>query len=142
MILPDVNVLVYVVNEDAALHERAMRWWQYELEAGTPLAFTDVSLLGFLRLVTNARLLPRPLAVGEALDQVAAWLAMGQSHLVRPTERHWVVMDALLRRAGISGNLTTDAHLAALGIEHGITIASADTDFARFPDLRWVNPLA
>lgn len=142
MILPDVNLLIYVVNQDSAGHERALRWWQDVVESRTATAFTDVTLLGFLRIATSARLLPQPLSAAQALDQVGAWLAMSHAHVVRPTERHWVVLDSLIRRVGVSGNLTTDAHLAALAVEHGITVASADTDFARFHGIRWVNPLA
>lgn len=139
--LPDVNVLVYVVNEDAALHERVAGWWGGLLAAGTPIALTDMTLLGFLRISTHPRLLPRPLTAEQALDQVAEWTAMVQARLVRPTARHWDLVDSLLRRAGVAGNLTTDAHLAALSIEHGVTIASGDTDFARFHGIRWLNPM-
>jgi toxin-antitoxin system PIN domain toxin len=100
------------------------------------------SLLGFLRITTNARILPTPIPSGTALDIVDGWLSQPISTVVHPTHRHAAVLRDLVVYAGLAGDLIPDAHLAALAIEHGATLHSADSDFARFPALKWHNPLA
>ena len=100
-----------------------------------------VSLLAFLRLVTNPRMFERPEPLAAAWDQVLAWLACETAWVPEPTERHAELLGTLLALPGLRGNLVPDAHVAALAVEHGLTLCSADGDFARFPGLRWVNPL-
>jgi uncharacterized protein len=97
--------------------------------------------MAFLRVTTNPRLFPRPLSMAKAWDQVSVWLACETVWTPAPTERHAGVLATLLAQPGVHGNLVTDAHLAALAIEHGLTLCSADGDFARFSSLRWINPL-
>jgi toxin-antitoxin system PIN domain toxin len=97
--------------------------------------------LGFLRISTNPRAFGRPLTALQAWQQVLAWLATGPAWIPQPTEHHADVLGELLTLPGVYGNLVPDAHLAALAIEHGLTLCSTDGDFARFPGLRWQNPL-
>ncbi len=99
-------------------------------------------VLGFLRLATSARIFPRPLDPEQALAVVDGWLARPCVTALAPGEEHWRILRGLLGESGTAGNLTTDAHLAALAIEHGAELCSTDADFARFPRLSWVNPLA
>lgn len=99
-------------------------------------------LLGFIRISTRARVFPEPLAPEQALDLVDLWLAQPCATIIQPTPRHAAVLRDLIGHVGTAGNLTTDAHLAALAIEHGAQLCSADVDFSRFPGLNWHNPLA
>ena len=101
-----------------------------------------VAILGFIRIATNPRIFDRPLDAGGACMHVRSWLGRPQTVLIHPGGRHADILFALLAAAGTAGNLTTDAHLAALAIEHQAELHSTDADMARFPGLRWVNPLA
>jgi uncharacterized protein len=96
---------------------------------------------GLHRLVTNRRVFAAPLSVSEATEYVSSWLAQPNTTIVVPTRRHWPLLETLLHATGLGANLTTDAHIAAPAIEHGFTVFSNDTDFARFHSLRWENPL-
>jgi hypothetical protein len=106
-----------------------------------PVALSWMVLLGFLRITTSGRVLPQPLTARQALDVIDSWLAQPVVRMVQSGEEHWRVLKDLLLTSGTAGNLTTDAHLAALAIENGCTLCSTDTDFARFDRLKWVNPL-
>jgi len=141
MILPDVNVIVHAYNADSPVHERAKAWWEETLGAPAPVGFAWSVVLGYLRITTHARVLDSPLPPAVACGHVEAWLAQPQVSLVHPGERHASILFDLLRRLGTAGNLTSDAHLAALAIEHQAEVCSTDADFARFPGLRWSNPL-
>jgi len=101
-----------------------------------------VVIIGFVRITTNPRLTNNPFTLQDALDQVREWLALPGVSVVHPTPEHERHFAEQCRTANVTGNLVTDAHLAALAIEHGCELASNDTDFARFPGLRWINPLA
>ena len=101
-----------------------------------------VAILGFIRIATNARIVDNPLDVGGACGRVDSWIVRPQTMLIHPGDRHADILFGLLAAAGTAGNLTTDAHLAALAIEHQAELHSTDADMARFPGLRWVNPLA
>lgn len=136
----DANVLLYAVNEDAIQHRHAREWLDRALGDEEAVGFAWVVLLAFLRLATRPGLFPRPLTVGAATDTVEQWLAQPPAVLLEPTHRHAAVLRDLLERAGVGGNLVNDAHLAALAIEHGGGLVSFDTDFGRFPDLRWQVP--
>lgn len=142
MKLPDLNVLIYAVDRTSVRHGPAREWWEGLLSSGEPVALSWSVLLGFLRLSTRAQVFHVPLTSDEALDLVDGWLARPAVRVVAPGPRHTAVLRDLLRPLGTAGNLTTDAHLAALAIEHGAELCSADTDFARFPRLRWTNPIA
>lgn len=141
MKLVDANILLYAINADAPRHEPARRWLEAALNGNEPVAFAWAVLLAFLRLSTKARLFRRPLGVEEALELVDQWLARPCAVLVQPTSRHPAVLRRLLTAVGTGGNLTTDAHLAALAIEHGAELCSCDHDFGRFTGLRWHDPL-
>jgi len=139
--LPDLNLLIYAVDGSAPRHRAAVRWWNGLLSGGETVALTWVVMLGFLRLTTNPRIMQNPLTADEALDYVERWLAHPITAVVDPTPRHTLVLRDLLRDVGAAGNLVPDAHLAALAIEHGAELCSADHDFGRLPGLRWVDPL-
>jgi toxin-antitoxin system PIN domain toxin len=140
--LVDVNILIYASDRRSSQHTVARDWLDEHLTAAVALGMPWVSLLGFLRLSTNPRIMPRPLSMSAAWEQVAAWLACEPVWIPQPTERHSDVLGELLALPGVHGNLVSDAHVAALAIEHGLTLCSTDGDFARFPELSWRNPLA
>jgi toxin-antitoxin system PIN domain toxin len=131
--LPDVNVLVYASNVDAPEHGRATAWLSAALGGGESIAFAWVALLGYVRIATR---MPTPRSVSFVFDVVDEWLARPNAEIVQPTRRHQQLVRSLLEHAGAGGNLTTDAHLAALAIEHGATLATFDGDFHRFAGLR------
>jgi uncharacterized protein len=142
LILVDANLLIYAHVSAFAQHQAARDWLDGQLNDVPRVGLPWVSLLGFLRIVTNPRMFERPEPVADAWAQVTAWLACDTAWVPEPTERHSEVLGSLIALAGVHGNLVPDAHLAALAIEHGVTLCSTDGDFARFPGLRWLNPLA
>lgn len=142
MILPDVNLLVYAHDTRSREHEPARAWLEGVLSGDEPVALAWVVLLGFVRLTTNPRAVADPLPVDGVLRRVDALLAQPQVRIVHPGHRHGELLFGFLRALGAAGNLTTDAHLAALAVEHGCTLYSTDADFARFPGLDWQNPLS
>jgi uncharacterized protein len=137
MKLVDVNVLLNAVNADSVEHERAVDWLQEALNAPPGVGLAWIVIVGFLRIATRRGILAQPLGVEEALSLADAWLQAPRSRLIEPTPRHWQILSRLLVGAGTAGNLTTDAHLAALAIEHGATLVSFDRDFERFAGLRF-----
>ena len=141
MILLDANLLIYAVNSDAPLHRKATAWLQAVVSGPETVGLPWAVLLAFLRVTTRPGLFTRPLSAQNALDVVATWLEQPAVVAVEPTSIHLRVLRDLLLPLGMGGNLTSDAHLAALAIEHGAELCSTDTDFARFPRLRWRNPL-
>lgn len=141
MKLPDVNLLLYAIDETAVLHQPARAWVEETLSGSETVAFAWVVLLAFVRLATRAAIFEAPLTSDEALDLVTSWLDQPSTTVIHPTDRHASVLRGLLNQVGTAGNLTTDAHLAALAIEHGAQLCSCDADFSRFPGLRWIDPL-
>jgi toxin-antitoxin system PIN domain toxin len=141
MILVDVNLLIYAVNEDATVHRKAKSWLETAISGTETVALPWNVLLAFLRLTTKAGIFRSPLSVKAALDLVGAWLEQPAVVAIQPTPQHLRVLRDLILPLGTGGNLTSDAHLAALAIEHGAELCSCDSDFARFPGLRWRNPL-
>jgi toxin-antitoxin system PIN domain toxin len=135
MKLPDVNVLLYGANKASAQHKQARGWLEAAFGEPRGVGLPWVTLLGFIRLSTRKGILAKPLAVEDSLNLVRDWLEEPQSRILHPTERHLQILARLLIAAGTAGNLTTDAHLAALAIEHGATLASFDRDFERFAGL-------
>jgi len=142
MKLLDVNLLLYAVDESAARHAQARPWVEQVLSGPETVALPWAVLLAFVRLSTRAAIFAAPLDVGEALDLVDSWLLQPCTTVVHPTDRHSVVLRELLGPLGTAGNLTSDAHLAALAVEHGAELCSCDADFARFRGVRWTDPLA
>jgi hypothetical protein len=140
--LLDANILVFAVNEAAPEHERARDWLESSLNGNRRVGLPWESLVAFVRLVTNPRVVPRPLSAGDAWGIVESWLAAPVAWIPVPTDRHAAVLGDLVQRYRPAGKMVPDAHLAALAIEHGAEIVSADTDFARFTEIRWSNPLA
>ncbi|GBD32538.1 MAG: ribonuclease VapC33 [Gemmatimonadales bacterium] len=137
----DLNLLLYACNRDAPNHSRARVWLEQALSDDEVVALPWAVILGFLRLVTNPRVFPRPLSPDQAIGIVDGWLS--QPHVVPlvPGSEHWRILKDLLSGSGTAGNLTTDAHLAALAIEYGADLYSTDSDFARFPRVSLKNPL-
>lgn len=142
MILVDANLLIYAHVSSFARHRAARDWLDGALNGGGPVGLPWPSLLAFLRVVTNPRILERPVPIADAWKQVHDWLACEPVWTPLPTERHAARLGDLLAEPGVQGNLVPDAHLAALALEHGLILCSTDGDFARFPRLRWLNPLA
>ena len=141
MILVDANLLIYAVNLSAPQHERARAWLEETLSGTTSVGLPWVCLLAFVRITTRPGILARPLQAEEAMDFVQSWLNQPFVDPLAPREGHWPILRNLLRVTGASGNLTSDAHVAALAIEYGAIIYSADYDFKRFPGVSHVNPL-
>jgi toxin-antitoxin system PIN domain toxin len=141
MKIVDLNVLLYAVNANATQHGRVRAWWEHAVNDEDTLGLPWVVLLGLLRLSTNPRVFPRPLAPHVAALKLDAWLALDNVRIVGEKDDHWDTLKPLLGGTGTAGNLTTDAHLAALAISHDAVLVSTDTDFARFKGLRWENPL-
>lgn len=141
MILPDVNLLVYAYNTADPRHDQARGWWEEVVNASVPVGLPWVTAAGFIRLMTHPRLLERPLTPPEATRRVRAWLEAPSVTIIQPGRRFAELFLGFLDTVGTAGNLTTDAQLAALAVEHQAELHSNDTDFARFPGLRWRNPL-
>ena len=140
--LIDINVLLYASISSFPEHQAARAWLDRQLSGSARVGFPWMTVLGYLRLATNGRLFSPQIAMATAWQRVSAWLACDAAWIPQPTERHAEVLGTLLARPGVYGNLVPDAHLAALAIEHGLTLCSTDGDFARFPGLRWENPLS
>jgi hypothetical protein len=142
MKIVDANVLLYAVNQDAPHHGKAKAWFEAALSGSEPVGFDWTVLLAFLRLSTRPLVFPRPLSLAQAADYVDDWLNQPNAEILDPAERHLDLMRRLLEPLGSAGNLVADAHLAALALEQGAELCSCDSDFARFPGLRWTNPIA
>ena len=142
MILIDANLLIYAHVNNLPQHFIAKGWLDECLNASAPVGLPWPSLLGFLRIVTNPRIFERPESIKDAWKQVKEWLECPSAWIPRPAERHVEILEGLLVALNISANLVPDAHLAALAIEHGLILCSADGDFGRFPDLKWQNPIS
>ena len=142
MILVDANLLIYAFDGRDAQHERARAWLDEVLSGGARVGLPWESLLAFLRITTNARLYPRPTRMTVAWRQVEAWLASPVAWVPQPTERHTETLGTLLALVGASRGDVHDAHVAAIALQHGLIVCSADSDFKKFPGVRWENPLA
>lgn len=140
MKLVDANVLVYAYNQDSERHDEARAWLDSALSGGAAVGLAWVPMLAFVRLVTRRGLFPNPVTPAVAMAQIQDWLAQPAAETVRPTARHPFVLAELLGHVGQGGNLVNDAHLAALAVEHRAEIVSYDSDFERFPGVRWERP--
>ena len=142
MRLLDLNVLLYAINTDSPHHRKARKWVEGTLAGTETVALPWVVILGFLRVATSRQVFTKPLDADDAIDVVDGWLSRPNVVALHPGPQHWRILKMLVSAAGTAGNLTTDAHLAALAIEHGCELCSTDADFGRFPQLAWTNPLA
>jgi hypothetical protein len=139
--LVDANILLFATDESSPFHRAAADWFTEQLSGARRVALPWPVLVAFLRLATNARVWRAPLSPEEAWGQVEDWLAAEVTWIPEATSRHAEVLGSLVISYQLRANQIPDAQLAALAIEHGLTIFSADTDFARFRDVEWVNPL-
>lgn len=142
MILPDVNLLLYAVDAASPRNGAARRWVEERLSGPETVAMAWSVLTAFVRLSTHPSIFLEPLTSEQAFDLIDGWLRQPSVVIVHPGDRHHIIMRELLEPLGTAGNLVPDAHLAALALEHGATLASSDHDFARFAGLRWTDPLA
>jgi len=140
VIVPDANVLLAAVNEQSPHHEVARPWLEGALRGNEAVGFSWVVLLAFLRLATRRDVFESPLSVVEAGEVVAEWMSAPPAVVLEPTVRHLEVLRGLLEPIGTGGNLVGDAHLAALAVQHAGEVVTFDTDFARFPGVRWRRP--
>lgn len=139
--LVDANLLLFARDAESPFHQAAHRWLTGQLNGPTRVGLPWESLTAFVRIGTHPRAYDHPLSPDDAWGQVRAWLAAEPAWVPTPTDRHAEILDQLVSRHQPRGNLVMDAHLAALAIEHGLELYSADSDFARFPEVRWRNPL-
>jgi uncharacterized protein len=141
VILVDANVLIYAIDSDSPHHAAARRWLEQALSGTTAIGLAWTVILAFLRLTTRAGVLRHPLPPDRAMAFVDEWLDQPYVRAVGPGEGHWTILRKLLRQSGTAGNLTSDAHLAAVALELGAAVCSTDADFERFPGVERVNPL-
>lgn len=141
MIVPDVNLLVYAYNADAPLHVEARRWWESLIQEGKLIGVPWAVSCGFIRLMTHRRVLETPMASDDAVSVVRTWFAEPTVRPLHPGPLHLEILEGFVKEAGVGGNLVTDAHIAALAVEHQAELHSNDTDFSRFSGLNWINPL-
>ena len=141
MIVPDVNLLLHAYRAAAPEHRRARAWWEKSV-ASDEVGLALPVIFGFIRLTTNPRIFDDPMPVEDAIAAAESWLVQPGVRALLPGPRHFDIAFGLLRKLGSAANLTTDVQIAALAIEHQAELCSNDTDFGRFPGLRWRNPLA
>jgi toxin-antitoxin system PIN domain toxin len=136
VVVVDANVLLYAVDSTSAHHDQARAWLDHALSGAEAVGLAWIALLAFVRISTSPLIRSTPMNADDAMSQVQAWLGAPAAVVVQPTARHAAVLGGLLHEAGTAGNLTTDAHLAALAIEYGAQIVSYDRDLARWPGVR------
>jgi toxin-antitoxin system PIN domain toxin len=142
MMLIDANLLIYAIDRDSAHHRKARAWLEAVLSGAVPVGLAWIVVLAFLRVTTRAGIMNKSLSPERAIEYVDSWLRQPNVTLVRPGEKHWPILRNLLLTSGMGGNLTSDAHLAALAIEQGYTVCTTDHDFRRFAGITVVNPIA
>jgi uncharacterized protein len=141
-VIVDANILLFAEDRSSPHHGPAVEWLTDALNGPVRIGLPWPSLLAFVRIRTNPRAFERPLSPADAWSRVTAWLAAPSAWVPSPTEGHADVLGRLIIEHHLGSSMVPDAHLAALAIEHGVGVCSADTDFARFTDLRWFNPLS
>jgi toxin-antitoxin system PIN domain toxin len=141
VILVDANVLLYAEDKLSLQHEASRVWWDAQLSGSSPVCLCWIVISAFIRIASNARVFENPLSVAQAIKRVQSWLDQPCARLIEPTNSHWRVFQQMLTEGQALGNLVTDAYLAALAVQHGCELMSTDADFARFPRLKWSNPL-
>ena len=141
MILPDVNVLVYAFREDTSEHRQYRKWLLDRIESSEAFGVSELVLSGVVRVLTHPRVFDPPTPIAAAMEYCDALRGQPNAVVLTPGERHWEIFAALCARVSAKGNVVPDAYLAALAIEHGCELVTADRGFARFPGLRWRHPL-
>jgi toxin-antitoxin system PIN domain toxin len=141
MILVDINLLIYAEDSQSE-HNRAARiWWDACLSGSEAVCLCWPVLMGFIRISTNLRAIRHPLTLNETVERIQSWLNQPCVKMIQPTEQHWKIFQQMLRAGNATANLVSDAHLAALAIEHNCVLYSTDRDFSRFRGLKWKNPI-
>jgi toxin-antitoxin system PIN domain toxin len=141
MILVDANLLLYAYDAQSPMHEKARRWLEDSFSRSEPFCFSWVTLTAFIRISTNLRVFHYPLSLVEAVRVVDEWLEQPNAVILNPGEHHWQIFSKYLKDSQATGPLATDAHLAALAVEHGATLGTNDRDFSRFEGLKVHFPL-
>jgi len=141
MILVDANILLYAEDQLSPKHEAAREWWDEQLSGSSSVCLCWTVIGAFIRIASNSRVFESPLSMGQAIKRVQSWLDQPCVRLIEATDRHWSVLQQMLTDGQALGNLVTDAHLAALAVQHGCELMSTDVDFARFPRVQWTNPI-
>ena len=141
MILVDVNILLYAEDKFSPLNEMARKWWDEQLSGESPVCFCWEIISAFIRISTNRQIFKKPLTVSQAIKRVQSWIDQPCVCMINPTDSHWRIFQTMLQEGQATANLVADAHLAALAVEHGCLLYTTDSDFSRFPRLKWKNPL-
>ena len=141
MIVPDLNLLVFTYSQASPFHDDARKWWEGLFNGAERVGIPWVVITGFVRLMTNRSAMDQPLAPSEAIHTVESWFRYPHVTPLNPGTEHLSLLRQALAAAGVGGNLVTDAHVAALAMEYQAEVHSNDSDFGRFPGLRWRNPL-
>ena len=141
MIVPDLNLLIYAYHAEDPNHEAARRWWEGLLDGVEAIGVPWTVSTGFIRLMTNPRMLQYPMSAPEAIDIVEGWFQYAHIRPLEPSASHLGHLRRILRDAGAGAGLVPDAHIAAIAIEFNAEVHSNDSDFAKFPGVRWRNPL-
>ena len=142
MILVDANLLLYAYDSDSPHHEPARSWLERVLSSGHPIRFALVTLLAFVRIASDRRVFTRPMPPRESCSLIEKWLALPNVRILQPGPRAWRLLSRMCEEGQAKGPMVMDAHLAALAMEHGASIATTDRDFMRFPDIEIVNPVS
>ena len=141
MILVDANLLLYAEDTVSESHQAARTWWEEQLSGLEPVCLCWPVLTAYIRIGTNSRAFRRALTIPETIERIQSWFEQPCVRLIHPTEHHWIIFQRMLREGKAVGNLVTDAHLAALAVEHNCILQTTDADFARFKELKWKNPI-
>jgi toxin-antitoxin system PIN domain toxin len=141
VIIPDVNLLIYAYNSDAPRHSRARQWWEDAVRGNHPVGVAWVVAIGFVRIITSRAVMARPMEVTTALRHVRTWVEQPSVRVVQPGPRHLDILGRFAEAGALASAVVADAHIAALAVENQAEVHSNDTDFGRFPGLRWTNPL-
>lgn len=141
MIVPDINLLLYAYDSDSPFHAKAVAWWEQCLSGTEPVGLPPVVVFGFVRIATNPRVFQNPMTPIEAFGHVRSWLAQPNAQILEPRADHIEQVFKVLEALGTSGNLVTDAQIAALVLENDAVLHTADTDFMRFPGVKRYNPV-
>lgn len=141
MITPDANIVLYAYNEDAPKHIEAKEWFELQFSQPSAFSLSWQVITAFLRISTNPRAFPQPFDLQEAIEIVDEWIAHPNIEILTPTTNHWTILQNLIIEGQTKAALMMDAHLAALAIEHGATLATTDSDFSKFSGLKIINPL-
>jgi toxin-antitoxin system PIN domain toxin len=142
VIVLDANLLLYAYDTGSVMHRAARAWIEQVFSQGEPIGVPWQTVGAFLRVTTNPKLRGDRFTIEEAAAIVDLWLAQPNVRLLGPGERHWSILKPAMVDGQVRGPMITDAQLAAVTVEFGGVLHTTDRDFARFPGLRWVNPIA